>query len=305
LDLSIIISTWNNSARLARTLESISACVVPSYLRWELIVVNNNCTDDTGAVVAGFASKLPIRYEVEPQAGTSRGKNAALRVATGNLTVLTDDDVTPEQNWVASYWSAFQERPRGFFFGGPVDSEFETLDFDQELLANAPGSVRGLSWGSVPRLVIENPPFLGANWACPTEILRELGGFDPGLGLNASSPRVSVGEESQMMLRLRARGWQAWYLPATRVKHFVPRSKCNLAHLGERAEAAGFYFAIAGRQTIRRSGIFGTPPILYLGALRRLLKWGWVRGRGGKAYGEYLQWRRQIGVIRGARELLQ
>ena len=103
----------------------------------------------------------------------------------------------------------------------------------------------------------------------------------------------------QVGLRLQERGWHASYVPAARVKHFVPRSKCNLTHLAERAEATGFYFAIADRQEISR--ILRTSPLLYLGALRRLLKWGWARGLGRKAYPEYLQWRRQLGLIKGAR----
>ena len=303
MDLSIIISTWNNSARLAKTLEALSTCAAPPNLHWELIVVNNNCSDNTDAVVASFVTKLPIHYLFEPEQGTSRGKNVALTAATGTLSVLTDDDVTPGRQWINAYWAAFQARPQGFFFGGPVESEFEAQDVDRELLELAPHSVRGLSWGDEPRLLTESVPFLGANWACPTEILRQLGGFDPGLGLNPSSGQVRVGEESELMRRLRDCGWHAWYLPAARLKHFVPRNKSSLRHLGDRAEATGFYFASVGRQQLPQSRMFGTLPLLYCDALRRLLKWSWARSKGGKAYREYLQWRRHLGVIRGAREL--
>ena len=39
---------------------------VPDNLPWEVLVVNNNCTDHTDAVIASFAGRLPIRRRLEP-----------------------------------------------------------------------------------------------------------------------------------------------------------------------------------------------------------------------------------------------
>jgi glycosyltransferase involved in cell wall biosynthesis len=47
MDISIVIPTWNNCRRLAQTLSALCGCDVPPALEWELVVVNNQCTDDT------------------------------------------------------------------------------------------------------------------------------------------------------------------------------------------------------------------------------------------------------------------
>ena len=62
IDVCVMLCTWNNSSRLRITLDAIAQCEVPEGLCWELVLVNNNCTDDTDAVAAEFAERLPNSY---------------------------------------------------------------------------------------------------------------------------------------------------------------------------------------------------------------------------------------------------
>ena len=56
MELSIIISTYNNAASLVRTLDSVVKQDADKKL-WECVVVNNNSTDDTAERVATFAKQ--------------------------------------------------------------------------------------------------------------------------------------------------------------------------------------------------------------------------------------------------------
>ena len=125
MDVSVIVCTWNNPKRLATTLAAIRQCRIPQDMRWELVLTNNGSTDDTRAVAQDFAGGLPLVYLEEPRPGLSLAKNAALRTATGRLLVFTDDDVTPCGDWLATYWTAYRDRPSGYYFGGPIGSEYE------------------------------------------------------------------------------------------------------------------------------------------------------------------------------------
>ena len=49
--VSVAICTWNRSALLDRTLASLHQLAIPSAVEWELLVVNNDCSDDTDDVV--------------------------------------------------------------------------------------------------------------------------------------------------------------------------------------------------------------------------------------------------------------
>ena len=54
MELSIVISTYNNAASLERTLESVALQDADKSI-WECVVVNNNSTDDTAERVDAFA----------------------------------------------------------------------------------------------------------------------------------------------------------------------------------------------------------------------------------------------------------
>ena len=50
--VSIVIATYNRSQVVAHAIDSVRRSTITD---WELIVVGDHCTDDTEAVVAGFA----------------------------------------------------------------------------------------------------------------------------------------------------------------------------------------------------------------------------------------------------------
>src|SRR5688572_22177939 len=120
MDVSVVMCTWNNCERLRITLDAFRSVDVPETCSWELIVVNNNSTDATEAVVDEFVPVLPIKLVSEPVQGLSRARNAGVSEASGRWVVFVDDDVTPSRQWLSSYWRSFGERPTGYFFGGPV-----------------------------------------------------------------------------------------------------------------------------------------------------------------------------------------
>lgn len=301
-----MICTWNNSRRLAGALAALSRCVIPDQLGWELIVVDNNCTDDTERVVHGFTHAVPIVYVREPRQGLSHARNAGLRIARGRLIIFTDDDVRPDPGWIAAYWAAYRATPQGYYFGGPVDSEFEDGKPDDDLLRIAFPSIKGLDWGPEPRRLIDTEGFAGANWACPAQALAGGPGFDPSLGLISSSPRMRAGEETDLMMRLRRDGLLPWYLPAARLSHFVPAGKCTLEHVAARYEAFGRYSARAAlARPPRPRAVWGWPPWLSRQTAKLWLKWLWARARGRKAYVEYVRWRQMLGTLRATRETLR
>ena len=56
---TVLICTFNRAALLAQTLESLAASRVSSGLKWEVLVVDNNSSDDTAAVVQGLQAGYP------------------------------------------------------------------------------------------------------------------------------------------------------------------------------------------------------------------------------------------------------
>ncbi len=56
--LSIVVATYNRAPYLLRTLESLARQTLSPGL-FEILVVNNNSSDNTPEVVAGFAGSHP------------------------------------------------------------------------------------------------------------------------------------------------------------------------------------------------------------------------------------------------------
>ncbi len=300
-DFSILISTWNNCRQLELTLQAMTQVAIPDKLTWELVLVNNNCSDHTDETARKFTDRLPLVYVKEPTKGLSRARNKGLSVASGRLMIFTDDDVKPFPEWVSTYWSAYQKNPKNYFFGGPIVSEFENPDFDKELLAFAPPSVRGLDWGRDEKILGKNEYFIAPNWACPMEILLSCGGFNIAKGLGAQGGKVCVGEEVDLMGRLQERGWKPLYLPKAKIYHFVPRQKCTAKHIADRYEAGAFE---EGAQYISKERLIaGIPRWMFREYLHSWKKWVLAKICRKKGYKQYMELRRIIGIMRGVRSL--
>ncbi len=299
MNISVLICTWNNSKRLAVTLETFTQCMISPNTSWELVLVNNNCTDDTDQIVERYFNRLPIVYVHEPVQGLSQARNTALSSAKGELILFADDDVKPEQNWILVYWKAFQQYPQGYFFGGPVISDFERDDFDKDLLQYATQSVSGLNFGDSEK-VINKWYFIGANWACAKTALDKVGGFDTNKGLNPTSGKVITGEETDLIDRLRGIGLQALYLPKASLRHFVPAWKCTLAHISNRQEAYYKELSLERIKNYQGLVLFGIPCWMFKAIVLNYLKWILRKITFKKGYKEYIEYRETLGSIKGA-----
>src|SRR5438067_1333131 len=115
MKLSIAICTWNRATLLEQTLASIASATVPTAA-WEVIVVNNNCTDETEAVLERFLSLLPLKRVFEGAPGLSNARNAAIKAASGDYLIWTDDDVLVGTDWLVAYERAFTRWPDAAVF---------------------------------------------------------------------------------------------------------------------------------------------------------------------------------------------
>jgi|AP12_2_1047962.scaffolds.fasta_scaffold03105_2 glucosyl-dolichyl phosphate glucuronosyltransferase len=298
MDITVLISTWNNADRLRITLQALCACTTPENLSWQITLVNNNCTDHTDQVAASFQDLLPINYVHEPRQGLSRARNRGLEASRGEWVIFTDDDVRPCSDWISIYWRAFKAHPKHSFFGGPIVSEFEGEPPELSLLEVAPCSVRGQDFGPSKRTLSPKEHFISANWAARLTDIRSVDGFDRNLGLNPDAKTLSTGEESDLMDRLRSSGLVAHYLPEATLEHFVPADKASLKHILERCEAG-----VVGKADLYdfrlKSWILLRKPLgLYCHAFFNYLKFVAAKLTFHKGRGEYVKYRMVLSIAR-------
>lgn len=230
MKLSVAISTWNRSNSLRRTLKSIADASVPPGLVWEIIVINNNSTDDTDRVIDSFADRLPIRRLFESIQGVSRAKNTGASAARGEFIIWTDDDVIVSRSWLTAYCQALERWPNAILFGGPIHPVFDQpvphwLEQGWQAVESA-FAANDLGTDPVALSATEHRIPYGANFAIRrTEQLRHR--YHPALGPGTAY----YAEETTMIIELLNGGGEGWWVPDAAVDHAIPRTRMTLEYI--------------------------------------------------------------------------
>src|SRR4051794_6011009 len=117
-EVSVVVATYNRCEILPGTLESLIN--QEGGTAYELIVVDNNSTDDTRNVIAKLSEQpgyQKLTYHFEPQQGVSHARNRGIAAARTPIIAFTDDDIRPASNWVSSINEAFKKFPEADCIG--------------------------------------------------------------------------------------------------------------------------------------------------------------------------------------------
>jgi glycosyltransferase involved in cell wall biosynthesis len=300
VDATILIATFNRATLLDDTLRSIRALCVSPVRTWDVMVVDNNSTDDTHAVVERHASDFPVplRYVFEARQGRSSALNAGIARSTGEVIAFTDDDVLLDPQWLdAACDELTGTDPSIGYVGGPVRPIWEAppprwLDL-----------TRGDLWGTIAiqdhgsaRAIYEEAHKvpLGANMAVRRTMMTRIGGFRADLG--RSSGRLILGQEvPELLVRARAAGFRGVYQPAMALSHHVPARRLTRAYFRrwwfgkgvsraaqERRQSA----TDMGLDLTKVSRLLNVPRPMYGSAVRHVRDWvaDALRGRSADAF---------------------
>lgn len=109
--LSIIVCTCNRAAFLQRCLDALIAQSVPETA-YEVLVVDNNSTDETASVVARMLPRHPhLRYVREEHQGLSYARNRGMRETASPWVAYVDDDGRFSQTLSMLYIRRSQANP--------------------------------------------------------------------------------------------------------------------------------------------------------------------------------------------------
>jgi len=232
-DASVLIPTYNRAALLGETLDRLAA-IRPALARWEVIVIDNNSTDGTRAVVESriAAFPVPLRYLFERAQGRSHALNAGIAASTARVLVFTDDDVLVGDTWLDAATAPLLDGSDIEYTGGPVQPIWE-VPRPAWLSADRPdlwGTIAICNYGDEPFVFEERRRVpLGANMAVRRRLFNRIGLFDGGLG--RSNGRQLLGQEvPELLSRSRGAGAIGLYVPAMSVRHHVPAQRLTRAY---------------------------------------------------------------------------
>ena len=214
LKFSIIVCTHNRAISLMRLLDSLKQALQHVRGDAELIVVDNNSSDDTRCVIEAFQCDVPVVYQFEPRQGKGYALNAALKKARGDLLLFTDDDVTVSRDWIAQYLKAADNHGFGWF-GGPIFPKWPaSIPAWYQNSDNKQAFVGYLVYYHLATTAREysgeDPLPWGASMAIRRHLLAKTGGFREDIGPTAK--RRGSGEDVDMLARLCAAGARGYYV---------------------------------------------------------------------------------------------
>lgn len=228
ISIALVICTYNNAMLLNRTLSKISEQQVPPEIEWQVLVVNNNCTDETDSVVEKYMSSGKIAGLAvvhEPEQGLTPARLCGVKNTDAEWIAFIDDDCLLDPDWVAQAATFASAHPNCGAFGGAVILEWETPPSD--LVLKYAYSFAEQNHGSLPKPV----PFLaGAGVVIRRMALIECGWVDRQFLQDRVGNKLISGGDVEMALRLAAK-YELWYNPACRLKHFIPVRRTSKEYL--------------------------------------------------------------------------
>jgi glucosyl-dolichyl phosphate glucuronosyltransferase len=231
--ISVLIATYQRARLLDRALTALMRQRVPPGLEWEIVVVNNNCTDDTPEVVSRHAQTAPIsvRQVLESRQGLGYARNTAIASAKGEVFAYIDDDIEPDETWLATALATL-EREKADLVGGRILPRWEVPPpswlLDNHELYDYLGLMTSEECRPLGLPFADRPRIWGGNMVLRRATIDRVGTFNAGVGRTAT--RLFSGEETDLIRRVLVGGGRVVYDPAILVHHFVPRGRMRRSY---------------------------------------------------------------------------
>lgn len=195
--ISLLVITHNKLSYLRVTLLTLQLLEF-DQADFEVVVVDDGSTDGTAAFLEQFEPGYQLRWVRQPNGGRAAARNAAARLAQGELYVIVDDDCLTHPQALTHLWEAYTAAPQRMLIANvqhigvshvpgmleavvrqgtvpwndlhdymPIDTEYALADLMRRVKS------LGLDQCAVPWIVAQ-----GASISISAECFRRLEGFD-------------------------------------------------------------------------------------------------------------------------------
>lgn len=245
-ELDVVICTYNNAPMLDRVLTALAA-QEPAGGSWRVLVVDNNSSDATAAVVARHceAGAVPgLRRVEEPVQGLTPARVRGVTATTAPWVAFVDDDCLLAPDWVRQASAFAASHPDAGGFGGRV-----VPTYDQP----PPPVLAGYGWAFAEQDLGDEPVttecLVGAGMVVNRAALVESGWVVRPYLADRVGRRLVSGGDVEIALRLAGTGRPLWYSPALGLRHLVPARRTTMRYLTRMTFGLGTAWSLASALT--------------------------------------------------------
>lgn len=289
--ISIVVCCYNSASKLLLTLPHLSKQVTDGKLNWEVIIVDNNSTDDTTAVALATwqasGCNKPLRTVFEAKPGLCYARETGVAKAAFDIIIFCDDDNLLAENYVQhSYQLVMDTKVAGYaIWGGRSIAYFDKGTkipewFEHEKSNYVIGeqgdktgdiSYRGYVWGA-GMIILKQVYLQLINQQFPLLLVGRKGDI------------LLAGDDSELCMRSLIAGYKLFYDERLFFEHYVPQSKLTADYNNGLRKGFSlsnqilnkykiFIYYISGSNFIRRlyyTGAYSIKNLLHRTGLRKL-----------------------------------
>lgn len=242
--VSIIICCHNGANRLPETIRHITRQRVPPWIPWELLIVDNGCTDDSALVATLEWQKhrvnASMRIVSEPVLGLSHARARGFQEARFEFMILCDDDNWLDENYVTNVFNILSENPNIGAVGGFGKLVYEIQPPSDELSYIFAAGPQASRTGKVA----ENKVY-GAGCAVRYAAYQKLlGSGFKSLLIDRKGMELSSGGDYELCLALAILGYEIWYDESLRFIHYITRERLRWEYFVRYAEESSRCFNV-------------------------------------------------------------
>ncbi|GAB4455018.1 MAG: glycosyltransferase family 2 protein [Bacteroidales bacterium] len=262
--ISHIICTYNRAEYLPKALEALAHQNYPDYNDFEVVIINNNSTDNTQEIVDSFIKQYPdvkVVYAHEKKQGLSNARNKAIEVSNADWLAFLDDDAYVDADYTLNLVNFIKSTPTIKAIGGPI-----LLDFESPIptwYTHYLGSLFGyFKPYSTSRYFSKNFYPRGSNMIFHKTLFKKYGIFNPNLGRIGRNMMGS--EEKDMFQRIYNGNELVYYLHTAVIYHLVPDFRTEIDFVKKQSIGVGLSEHVRILQS--NSGVFSK-------IISEVLKW--------------------------------
>ncbi len=214
IKLSVIICTYNRCRYLPAALESLKKQKA-NRGDYEIIIINNNSTDDTEKISLEFKKNNPglnVKYEIEKIQGLSAARNKGIDVSEAPIVAFIDDDAVAREDYVENLIANFEKYTGYDAIGGKVIPIYQNgtepvwmSKYIQRLVSKVDEGEKFKDF--------QNKYPVGCNMAFRKNVFNEIGKFNTDLTLRS--------DDKYIFSKLKKAGKKTLYAPDVYVRHNI------------------------------------------------------------------------------------
>jgi glycosyltransferase involved in cell wall biosynthesis len=241
--ISVLICTYNGASRLVPTLEHLAQQASSLHVPWEVILVDNNSTDDT-AVISGehwerLGAPAPLILLSQPKAGKQFALELAYNTAQYEFMCIVDDDNWLHKEYLQKGYAILQMQPAIGLLGGSNVGAFEISTphwFPSFQAAYAVGKpVVYLPEGK--RTLVSGEVVIGVLWGAGLFVRRIIWQklqekrFESLFTGRQGAKQLTAGEDDELCCVSRLLGYKLWYDEGLQCTHYMTAGRLTEDYL--------------------------------------------------------------------------